>query len=230
MNRFSRRAKKEQKVGIEARVGLGLGIAIGFFVLSSALASSNLSTLHDDTQKLIQSQQVITALDRLLSSMQDAETGQRGFLLTYNERYLEPYTTALSVLPERLAEIAKLTRDNPQQQASLIPLKLHVEGKLYELKQTIALRRGQGLDAALVQINTDRGKVEMDAVRAQVMSMSQEEIDVRGRRLAEMNAAYTTAMGSGVLSGVLGVGFRAVQRYAYPIMLINSSTPASAAL
>jgi CHASE3 domain sensor protein len=65
--------------------------------------------LRDNNQKIVESHEVITALDELLSSTQDAETGQRGFLLTNNERYLEPYNSALAVIPLRLDDVARLT-------------------------------------------------------------------------------------------------------------------------
>ena len=77
--------------------------------------------------------------------------------------------------------------------------------KLSELKETIDLRRTQGLDAALAVVNSDRGKAEMDAIRAQLAAMSQEEAELRSKRLAEMNDAQKTALVSSLLSGALGI-------------------------
>ena len=144
-------------------------------------------------------------MDELLSSTQDAETGQRGFLLTNNERYLDPYNTALDTIPAKIQEIGELTSDNPAQVRRLPILKQHVDAKLAELKQTIDLRRSQGLDAALAVVNSDRGKVAMDAVRGQLSAMSREEAVLRAKRLEEMNNAYGTALLSGVLAGILGI-------------------------
>ena len=158
-------------------------------------------TLRDNNQKIVHSHEVIIALDELLSSMQDAETGQRGFLLTNNEKYLEPYNSAVMAIPPKLDEIAQLTSDNPAQKPRITALKLHIGAKLAELKETIDLRRTQGLDTALAVVNSDRGKVEMDAIRAQLAAMSQEEADLRSRRFAEMNAAQKTALASSLLSG-----------------------------
>src|SRR6201999_4273331 len=76
--------------------------------------------------------------------------------------------------------------------------------KLSELKETIDLRRTQGADAALVVVNSDRGKNEMDAIRAQLEVMRQEELRLRFIRLAEMGNAYKTAIISGVVSALLG--------------------------
>ena len=194
-----------QILGLDLTVGLGLVGVLVFFVLSGLVAYFNIQTLQEDNGKIVHSHDVIAALDTLLSDAQDAETGQRGFLLTGNDKYLDPYTAALAAIPSQLNTLAQLTNDNPTQQANIVTLKSHVDAKLAELKETIELRRSQGTDAALAIVNTDRGKAEMDAIRAQLSAMDHIEADLRDKRLAEMNAAYKTALVSGVLSGLLGV-------------------------
>ena len=194
-----------QILGLDLTVELGLVGVLVFFVLSGLVAYFNIQTLQEDNGKIVHSHDVIAALDTLLSDAQDAETGQRGFLLTGNDKYLDPYTAALAAIPSQLNTLAQLTSDNPTQQANIVTLKSHVDAKLAELKQTIELRRSQGTDAALAIVNTDRGKAEMDAIRAQLSAMDHIEADLRDKRLAEMNAAYKTALVSGVLSGLLGV-------------------------
>jgi CheY-like chemotaxis protein/signal transduction histidine kinase/CHASE3 domain sensor protein len=192
-------------LGLDPAVGLGLVGVLIFFVISGLVAYFNLQTLREDNGKIVHSHAVIIALDTLLSTAQDAETGQRGFLLTGNDRYLDPYNAALTAIPAKLNDIAQLTSDNPAQQANIVGLKSHIDAKLAELKETIDLRRSQGAAAALAVVNTDRGKVEMDAVRVQLAAMDQIEADLRDKRLAEMNDAYKTALASGILSGLLGV-------------------------
>lgn len=167
-------ANSIKKTDLDPLVAFGLIGVLLFFVISGTLAYVNLHTLREDTQKLSRSQDVITALTRILSSAQDAETGQRGFLLTNDPRYLQPYTAATQAIPARIAEITRLTDDNPLQQARIAQLKTHVAGKLAELRETIELRRTRGLDPALAVVNTNRGKIEMDAVRAQLAAMGEE--------------------------------------------------------
>ena len=192
-------------LGLDPVVAFSLAGAIVFFLISGAFAYINLKTLRENTEAIVHSHEVIITLDELLSSTQDAETGQRGFLLTNNERYLDPYNTALDTIPAKIQEIGELTSDNPAQVRRLPILKQHVDAKLAELKQTIDLRRSQGLDAALAVVNSDRGKVAMDAVRGQLSAMSREEAVLRAKRLEEMNNAYGTALLSGVLAGILGI-------------------------
>jgi CheY-like chemotaxis protein/multidrug efflux pump subunit AcrA (membrane-fusion protein) len=134
-------------------------------------------------------------------------------LLTGNEHYLDPHNAALLAVTSQLDELSELTRDNPKQQSRIGPLKLRIDAKLAELKQTIDLRRTQGTEAALAVVATNRGQAEMDAIRAQLVAMDQEEADLRDKRLAEMTDAYKTALVSGILSCLLGLVLTVIVGY-----------------
>lgn len=191
--------------GMDPWTMLGLAMAVVFFIGSGSVAYMNVTVLRDDMRKIVHSHEVIVGMNDLTSSMQDAETGQRGYLLTGNERYLAPYRAALSDIDARFATIATLTRDNPDQQARVAPLRARIDGKLAELKETIALRQSGGTTQALAIVNSDRGKIEMDELRAQLGVMKQEEIRLRTERIAEMEQAYRSAWVSGLLSSLLGI-------------------------
>jgi CheY-like chemotaxis protein/signal transduction histidine kinase/CHASE3 domain sensor protein len=183
---------------------VGLATVLLFFVISAVTAYNNVQMLRGDNEKLLHSNTVLTALDELLSTTQDAETGQRGFLLTGSTKYLEPYEKAVQDASPRLAALKDLVQDNPTQVSNIKQLQRHVDAKLAELEETIDLRRTHGAEAALAVVNSDRGKNEMDAIRAQLEVMRQEEQRLRVVRLAEMENAYNTAITSGVVSGLLG--------------------------
>ncbi|WP_213947186.1 response regulator [Luteibacter sp. dw_328] len=201
----SKAPRASRSRAMDQRTSIALAAVIVFFVVSGALAYLNIRTIRDGNQKVIQSQQTVTALSDILSAAQDAETGQRGFLLTGNERYLEPYRGALASIPARLESLKLSTHDNASQQARLKELTGRLDEKLSELKETIELRRTRGLDAALAVVNSDRGKAAMDAIRAQLTNMQAEEFSLRDKRVVEMTAAYGNALTSGLLSGLLGV-------------------------
>ena len=198
-------AASGRRQGLDPVVTLSLGVVLFFFIVTGLVAYFNLRTLRENNQKIVHSHDVIVALNELLSSAQDAETGQRGFLLTNNERYLDPYSSALAMIPARLDEIAQLTSDNPLQQSRMGPLRAHIAAKLAELGQTIEARRTQGFDAAMAIVTSDRGKVQMDGIRGLLAAMNQEEANLRAQRIAEMDAAYTTALASSFVTSVLGI-------------------------
>jgi CHASE3 domain sensor protein len=108
-------------------------------------------------QWVTRSYQVLNATGALLSNVQDAETGQRGYLLTGEESYREPFQSALG---EQLAirrTLRQLTAGNATQQAILKTVDRLVEAKFSELQQTMELRRTAGLDAALAVVRTGAG-------------------------------------------------------------------------
>ncbi len=192
-------------LGLDPAIAIGLGAAIIFFLVSGAIAYLNLQALREGNERIVQTHRAIVALDQMLSIVQDAETGQRGFLLTNDARYLEPYTAALRSVPLKLAEIGDLSGESSTQAPRIARLKQHLDAKLDEMKDTIELRRSQGLEAALAIVNSDRGKTEMDAIRVQLAEMATEETRVRQERLAQMASAQATALASSLLAGVLGL-------------------------
>ncbi|MBO9707299.1 MAG: response regulator [Caulobacter sp.] len=189
---------------VEIWSSLALALVLAFFLISGTIAYRNIQMLRTNNQAIMHSHKVLIAIDDLLSTTQDAETGQRGYLLTGNDRYLEPYQRAVTDVTSRLDTVASLTKDNAAQQANIVQLRRHIDAKLEELRQTVDLRRTAGAQAALSVVATDRGKVEMDAIRSQLDVMRREEVRLRLMRIAEMEEAYKTATASGVMSGLLG--------------------------
>ncbi|HEX4417075.1 MAG TPA: CHASE3 domain-containing protein, partial [Kofleriaceae bacterium] len=138
-------------------------------------------------------------LYRLLSQIKDAETGQRGFLLTGDERYLEPYQLALVAIPGQQASVHRLLADNPGQLAQLEALGPLIDGKLATLKQTIEIRRTGDSGGALAIIRTDRGKAMMDRIRETIDLMLSVEQSLLLRRNEEW--ASSVAWSSYVMFG-----------------------------
>jgi len=199
-----------RRLGLDPLVSLGLAAVLVFFLASGGFAYRNLQTLKIDNQLIIHSHRVISILDNLLANVLDAETGQRGFLLTGDQKYLQPYEAALAQIPSLTKDLADLTRDNPTEQARIAPLKSHIDAKLAELKVTIDLRRTAGPNAATAVVDTNQGKAEMDAIRSQLAAMDREEAGLRDKRLAEMNSAYRWALATAILSSLLGLVLTAI--------------------
>ena len=204
MPQTTNRPASNAKSVAAAWTNIGLAAVLAFFLISGAIAYLNVQVLRENQQKILHSHTVLVALDKLISTMQDAETGQRGYLLTGNDKYLAPYNEAVAAVGSRLDTVASLTGDNAAQQRNIVQLRRHLDSKLGELGETIDLRRIKGTEAALALVNTDRGKFEMDAIRSQADLMRQEEQRLREIRIAEMDRAFETARASGIISGLLG--------------------------
>jgi len=140
---------------------------------------------------------------RLLSTLQDAETGQRGYLLTQEEENLAPYQAALGLLQTNLSELKQLTSDNPSQQQRLGRLEPLISQELAELKQTIELRRSRGLPAALAVVTTGTGRNQMGQIRGQVAAALAEEEELLQQRVATKDTRASRALQALLAGGIL---------------------------
>jgi PAS domain S-box-containing protein len=107
----------------------------------------------------------------ILSLLKDAETGQRGFLITGRESYLEPYNKAVAELPGLFKRFEEPSSERPGHADRARFLRPVVESKLRELKRTIGLRRSEGFDGARELVDTDEGQQLMDDIRARCQSI-----------------------------------------------------------
>lgn len=132
---------------------------------------------------------VLTRLETTLSVMKDAETGQRGYLLTGDKSYLEPYNQAITDIDKYIQQLQNLTADNANQQRRITILKQQIKVKLNELKQTIELRQTEGFGAASKVVLSGQGKQEMDKIRQTIAEMQQEENFLLNRRTQKLEAS-----------------------------------------
>ena len=140
----------------------------------------------------------------LLSSLKDAETGQRGFIITGNPDYLEPYYASRDDSFTQLADLRRLTADNPAQQQRLAAITPLVAAKLASLKQNIALRETRGFTAASQSVMTQSGKHIMDQIRVLVTQAWVEEQLVLNERIATSKTDVRKTVQSLMFAGTLG--------------------------
>ena len=106
MPQTTNRPASNAKSVAAAWTNIGLAAVLAFFLISGAIAYLNVQVLRENQQKILHSHTVLVALDKLISTMQDAETGQRGYLLTGNDKYLAPYNEAVAAVGSRLDTVA----------------------------------------------------------------------------------------------------------------------------
>lgn len=203
------------QLGPQAAISLysGLVAVIALFLAGGIVSYLNTSTLKNNSRLVVQTHEVLTTLTDVLSLMKDAETGQRGYILTGDLKYLAPHYAAIIRLDARVGDLQRLTVGNPEQQARIPALKAGITKKLAELDETIELRRTKGYDAARDVVISDRGKEAMDTVRDQVQAMQQDERSRRLQRLREMDTAFQVAVISGIMTGLVGVSLSLIVGY-----------------
>ena len=142
------------------------GAAVSFWTFKQIDVSSRART---------QTADVLKRTNGLLSSMKDAETGQRGYLLTGDETFLEPYLAVRDGVNGQLEELRQLTADSgavSQHLDALVPL---IDAKMAQLSQTIELRRNGDMTSVQETVSSRDGKRLMDSIRAEIGSINQIE-------------------------------------------------------
>ena len=186
-------------------LSLSLSVIAIFFVISGLLSYDRIKTLNDDFAQVQQTHEVILNLNELLSTVKDAETGQRGYVLTGDETYLEPYNAAITHLDEETLKVRTLIGSEPEQQVRLQRMREIINAKVTELNSTIVARRDKGFAASLAIVQNNSGKSYMDQIRSQVANMQAVETQRREQRVAEAKTAYDIAVWSVIVAAAIGV-------------------------
>ncbi|HLG87332.1 MAG TPA: CHASE3 domain-containing protein [Alphaproteobacteria bacterium] len=146
---------------------------------------------------------IMFADSAIYSALQDADRGQRGYLLTGDPQYLGPYERGTARLPDALAQLNSLAAGDPDLKAHAEALQHAIDPKLVELKQTIALRKNGSLDAAMAVVNSDVGEKMMRDIGMQVGQILRLEQTLLGQRLeasadSERNLSVAASVGGGL--------------------------------
>ncbi|RZL50429.1 MAG: response regulator [Pedobacter sp.] len=178
------------KLSLKNNLRLGLGLSLIILVLSSLASYVSIRNLIKSSTLVEHSNTVISSLDNTISTLKDAETGQRGFLLTGNKIFLEPYIGAKEKVNALYRSLHEDTKDNPYQQRKLEELKTILDSRLTIIERTIVVKNKGGVvpEASLLE-----GKSYMDNVRQIIRDMQAEEKRLLAIRTNELNnfAGYT---------------------------------------
>jgi methyl-accepting chemotaxis protein len=188
-------------------IALGFAVSFVMLVVVATVGYFSIRGIWDQTHKMAQTNDVIDQLSLLTSKLNDAETGQRGYLLTGNDTYLEPYRLADASIDNVIKELGELTVDNPAQARRLEQALPLIQSKMAELKQTIELRRTEGFDAAVKVVATGQGKAFMENIAQLVAAMDDDERNSlrveKARTDFNANLSETTIISVSILAFVL---------------------------
>jgi len=183
---------------------LFFGIWSAILIAAGLMAFKSVRVLRVDAQWVTQSHEVLETAQTALTSLVDAETGERGYLLTGNPTFLEPYQSALDRLDAETQRLEALVQDNPQQRSRVHGLKELISPKLGSLAQIIAQN---GVDPATARRMVTAGleKHTMDRLRAEFRGFRDEELTLLQEREQADRHAYRIATLAGIIYGMLGL-------------------------
>jgi len=182
-----------------------LPIRAGFVLLLVACGLATFATVSSERADswVAHTLHVRETLVQLYSDVRDAETGQRGFLLTHDARYLTPYSRARSNIATTESLLSSLISDNAAQQTLLGKLRPLIERKLDELQQTIALNTQGQRDVALDMVKTDMGLQWMQDIQALTQQMDQNESTLLQQRLTAARRTRLALLAATLVSVLL---------------------------
>jgi CHASE3 domain sensor protein len=148
---------------------LKIAISLPLAVLAAAfLIFINEASFQQSTKAVANmehAQQTRSAINRLVRQMLDAETGQRGYLLTGDQRYLEPYKEVIGDITKNLDHLRELFAAQPEQLSDFDILSRHILRKMAEMDLSVRMRKEGNEDGWKFVLTTDVGKEQMDAIR-----------------------------------------------------------------
>lgn len=200
-------------------LGLGIALLIGMVGASLWLVQKNDSYSHE----IVDLRRTRAAILDLLTTIQDAETGQRGYLLTRREEYLAPYSDAAETLADKRARLVAAIQDKPAYAAKLPGLQAALIAKLNEIGRTIDLVNAGRTDEAIDIVRADSGLIYMREIR-QTLDYFQDITDDRLRTIVseQLNAAYNlrwvTVGGAIAIVAVVGGALFLIAKYVSELM------------
>ncbi|HLS74448.1 MAG TPA: CHASE3 domain-containing protein [Actinomycetaceae bacterium] len=215
-------ADAERKMGwtIGRRLAAGYAAMLALMAIVGIVSFTNTSALVTNSEWVEHTHEVITETDAVLASLSDAEAGQRGFVITGVQAYLEPYTAARDEVAVHAAALRELTSDNAVQQARLDELAPLIEEKFAEMQETIDVRSTQGFDAARTIVLTDAGKAVMDEIRGLLGEIRTDEEALLVERAEEADATATATQAV----VIIGTGITLLIVIALAVFLTRSIT------
>ena len=174
------------RASLKRNLLIGFGISLLILIVSSVASYYSIHNLLDAAKLVNHTNVVVDKLQESISIAKDAETGQRGFLLTGQSEYLEPYNGSAEKVNVLMNELKQLLSDNPQQQERLLALESTFQKRFAKLQVLIDSRR---LGGAIDMNDLKTGKENMDSLRSMVRQMVMAENSLLKERTAELTQA-----------------------------------------
>ena len=190
------------------KIAAGFAVSFALLVVIGTVSYRSVDSLTQTSYLVTHTHLVLEKIAGVLRALQDAETGQRGFVITGDTAFLEPYNAGTAEVAHLVADLRSLTADNENQQRRIDQVEPLVSAKLDELKRSIALRQQGGFEPARKLVASGEGKKYMDELRQVLGQMEGEERALLLKRADDVQAATqraTWTIGLGTIVALLFV-------------------------
>jgi signal transduction histidine kinase len=175
------------KISLENKITLGFILSLLMLIIISIVSYQYIIRLSNDRRKTKQSQEVLTVLSTLISTITEAETAQRGYIITGNDRFLERIDQADLKIINLFQGLKQLASDNPQHHVRIQSIKLLIDSRLRMIKYLATMRRNEGFDMVKKEIEKGKGRLLQNEIRRQVENMQSAEHIIQAKLEQESN-------------------------------------------
>ena len=190
------------KLTVGKKIGAGYTLAIVILALTGIVTHRAMQGLETSAEMVERTQEVLTELEALTAALTEVETGQRGFAITGDESFLEPYTDGLGSVDAHTRELRSLTKDDDKQQRRLDAIHALVTQRLEFSREVVETRRKATFEEARALIATNKGKDLMDNIRKLMGEMKDDENSLMDTRRAAAQQASDFAKHVVVFGGI----------------------------
>ena len=178
------------KWNVGSKIAAGFAMALAILAIIGFVSYRGALKLDESAELVRHTHLIIESLGNVLSAMADVETSNRGFVITGEEKYLEPFDSGKAVARQEIKNLRDLARDDSEQMRRLDALEPLIESKILFSMEIIEARRDKtkGFEAALQMVLTDKGKTIMDGIRKNILEMRNHEKAILKVRVDETNA------------------------------------------
>src|SRR6266851_4161616 len=206
------------KWSVGTKIGAGYGLALIALITIGVASYLSVNRFLQTARWVDHTNRVLHQLGQLQNALIDIETGQRGYTITGNETFLEPYNSGLVRVPEQLTTLRKLTADNPSQQVLLERLEPVVAKRVAFSREVTTLEKNKDHDGAAQRTVSADGKRLMDDVRQITGAMRKNETDLLKLRTDASNANARNT----ILVITLGISFAAILLVIVGFLIVRS--------
>jgi signal transduction histidine kinase len=195
------------------RQGLLLGIAFVLLILLAGMTTWMVQQTATDAEQVAHTLRVQDVLSDVLLNARRAESGQRGYLFTNQQLYLDDLNEARPEIAERLNELRELTRDNPQRLTQIARMKELVDAKFEEMDRTVTLNQSGQREAARSLVLSGTGRDLATDLRTLTEALIDDEGELLETRAARSRLSYQILLGSSLIGTLLIVLIGALSIY-----------------
>ncbi len=197
------------KWAIREKIGAGFGLVLLSLVVIAVVSYRSTAQLIETVRIVSQTHRLLEALEIVRAHLSDIEAEARGYVISGDDRYLEPYYGALVEIAQHISDLGALAADQRDQEDYVETLKALVEGKVALVRKMIALRQQGGGETAQQMVLMDQGKVVMDTIRVVIIAATNEGRALHRQRDEEAYQSASSTIMTIAVGSLLALGIAA---------------------